>query len=465
MPVELKRRGYFYRPDNHAQMIAGELRADEVGIAVDLDGTFQQPAELPGVRAAYPVMHARLADGKAASLYGVYQSETHIGAYLRESWTVTYCVLGELLPENPTFDTMHFELDHLPDWFARTGLSVHAGQDGPRSLRITSSPPEDLQATLDDGNVVAIGFGGNLHREHHLHQIRERIIGRVECSPALSSRDLTDRYLVPLRDLITFATLAPAVVEEVSVQTPLHTVPTTSGGTIEVPMPIFLPLLQPERDLRIPPPLRPDRMLFRFDDWPGTFDDLMRSWWRLRAEQSAAVSILLGLRYAPPRWSDSRALAWAQAFEAYHRIQFRQSSATTQAKERHERVLGSSPKGDRQWLRVRLEHADEPSLRGRVKEVCRRVAAIVDPLLTQHPDFASRLSEIRNLYAHFGALPETAGGASGTELYVLAEVAEWVFLANVLLDLGFKRGKVKELVQRNEYFKWLVENPQPIPLG
>lgn len=83
--------------------------------------------------------------------------------------------------------------------------------------------------------------------------------------------------------------------------------------------------------------------------------------------------------------SDSRTLAWAQAFEAYHRIRFNQSGATTRARERYERVLASCQKDDREWLRVRLEHADEPSLRVRVKEVCRRVASIVDPLLSQHP--------------------------------------------------------------------------------
>jgi hypothetical protein len=66
-----------------------------------------------------------------------------------------------------------------------------------------------LRATLHDGNLIAIGFGGNLRREHHPDQIRERVIGRVQCSPELSSRNLTERYLVPLRDLTTFATLAP----------------------------------------------------------------------------------------------------------------------------------------------------------------------------------------------------------------------------------------------------------------
>lgn len=55
---------------------------------------------------------------------------------------------------------------------------------------------------------------------------------------------------MPMRDLITFATLAPAVVEEVSVETPLHTMRATSGGTAKVSMPIFLPLLHPEQDLR-----------------------------------------------------------------------------------------------------------------------------------------------------------------------------------------------------------------------
>ena len=206
----------------------------------------------------------------------------------------------------PTFDEMQFEFDHLSDWVARTGLEVATGQDGPRSTRITSSPPSELRATLGDGNTIAIGFGSTLNHERHLAQIRERIIGRAQCVTPLSARELTRRYLGPLRDLITLATLVPAVVEEVAVQTPLHSVAAADGTVAMVPMSIFLPVLQPASDLREPSALRPDRTLFSLDDWPGSFEALMQAWWGLRDRQSSALSILLGLSYAPPRWSDSR---------------------------------------------------------------------------------------------------------------------------------------------------------------
>jgi hypothetical protein len=229
MPAELRGRGYFFLPSAPNQMVAGDLRAGEDGVFVDLDGTFQQFGALVAVNASYGLMHGVLADGKRVSLHHVYQVGAHLGGYARESWRITECVVGANLPEHPTFDEMQFEFDHLPDWFSRTGLNIAAGQDGPRSTRITSSPPSELRATLGDGNTIGIGFGGDLHKEHHLAQFRERIIGRAQCVNPLLARELTERYLVPLRDLITFATLIPAVVEEVAVQTPLHAITAADG--------------------------------------------------------------------------------------------------------------------------------------------------------------------------------------------------------------------------------------------
>ena len=464
MPAELRSRGCFFLPAAPSQTIAGELRAGEAGVFVDLDGTFQHPATLAGLRASYELVHGVLADGKRVSLHHVFQTGASFGGYARESWRVVDCIVGRSLPENPTFDAMEFGFDHLPDWAARTGLTVAWGHDGPRSIRITSSPPSELRATLDDGNIISVIFTTSWHGERHLAEVRERVVGRAECESPLPAHELAQRYLAPLRDLITLATLVPAVVEEVAVQTLGHQANTAHKTGAKMPLAIFLPLLQPASDLREPLALRPDRTLFSLDDWPGSFEDLIRSWCRLREHQSAALNVLLGLSYAPPRWSESRTLAWAQAFEGYHRIGFCESPATTVAKERYERVLASCPGADREWLQVRLDHADEPSLRKRVQEMSGRVRAIVEPLLAQHADFADRLSRARNVYSHFGAATQASGGASGAELYVLSEVAHWIFLANVLRDLGFEEGKTQELVQRNAHFRHLVENPQPQPL-
>lgn len=464
MPAELRSRGYFYLPTAPSRKIAGELRAREDGVFVELDGTFQPPATLIGVRASYQLVHGVLADGKIVSLMHVYQTAAHIGRYLRESWRVIECLVGAGLPEDPTFDEMQFEFDHLPDWFVRSSIKVDLGDDSPGSTRIVSSPPDDLRAQLGDGTTIGIGIRGALEARPHLAQIGERIIGRAQCVRPLLARELAERYLVPLRDLITFATLVPAVVETVTVRSPLRGVAAPDGTVAKVWMPIFLPLLQPGSDLREVSPLGPGRTLFSLDDWPGSFEELMKAWWRLRHHQSSALNILLGLSYAPPRWSDSRTVAWAQAFEAYHRIGFCESPATTVAKERYERVLASCPRGDREWLQVRLDHADEPSLRKRIQEMSVRVRQIVDPLLAQHADLADRLSRARNVYSHFGAVGEASGGASGAELHILAEVARWVFLANVLLDLGFEERTAQALVQRNASFRHLIDNPPPLPL-
>ncbi len=82
-------------------MVAGELRAGEDGVFVDLDGTFQQLGPLVGLRASYGFVYGVLADGKRVSLHNVYQTGASFGGYARESWRITECVVGANLPEDP----------------------------------------------------------------------------------------------------------------------------------------------------------------------------------------------------------------------------------------------------------------------------------------------------------------------------------------------------------------------------
>lgn len=463
VPFELRNRGYFYRPGDEAHPLPGELRADEDGIRVDLDGTWQGLAALMQLDAAYPVIHGVLRDSKRVTLFDVRQDQASLGGYPRESWWVGSAVAGALLPDDLTFDQINLRLDHLADWYGKTGLRVEVEQDGPRSVRITNVPAGEERADLDDGAQIAIGFGAYWQRQPHHQAITERLYVVARCRTPIAARQLVTEYLVPFRDLVTLATTVPAVVDEVNLRTPLHTL-VLREETHELDVSYLHRLLQPEPALRQAGPLRPDRMLFQLDDWPGSFNELIKSWWQLRTEAAPALNLLLGLSYAPPRWSDTVALTWAQAIEAYHRIRFKGTASVLRAQERHERVIASCSKDDRDWLRVRLEHADEPSLARRISDVATRVRAIVAPVLTQRKRFAGRLSSIRNTYAHFGAVEE-ATGASAAELYDLAQVAQWVLLANVLLDLGFARSKVTELVNRNEYFRGLVENPGPVTNG
>jgi hypothetical protein len=262
---------------------------------------------------------------------------------------------------------------------------------------------------------------------------------------------------------VTVGTQAAAVVDEVTLRTQIHMVTTAGGNAQKGSLELLHRLLQPDAEVRESETRHPDRVLFRLDDWPGSFDELISRWFRLREETAPALNLVMGLAYAPPRWSDTVVLTWAQAFEAYHRIRFKGQQAEVVASERLERVLASSPVADREWLRVRLEHADEPSLRRRIKDVVDRVRPIVDPLLKERTNFGAELGQARNTYSHFGAVPQQPGG-SGSELHDLAETAHWIFMANLLLDIGFEETLAKGLLNRNLDFKHLVSSPAPVAL-
>jgi ApeA N-terminal domain 1 len=455
VPFEFKSRGYFFRPENPDKVLFGELDAGEEGISVALDGTFLEGEEFLKLDTRYPVIYGVLQSGRPVSIFGVHHVSSGGVGYPREGWWSGLGVLGHHFPEGPTFDEVHFRLDHLADWVSRTGITYEVKPEPAITWRVTNQPPEEMTASMGDEGEIAIGFGSQFETQLHRVEGTELVYAIGRAVTAMPVRELIDRYLVPIRDLITMATLTANVVEEVNVRTP--DVRVEVGSQQRKPdLPLLHHLLQPDPSVRDADRLMPNEILFGLGDWTGSFEELVVSWLAIREELAPALNLVLGLAYAPPRWSDTVVLTWAQAFEAYHRIRFQGGTSEIEAKATYDRVMASCPPGDREWLRVRLEHSDEPSLRRRIRDVTDRARPVVDPLLEKRPNFSGRLGEVRNTYSHFGAVPEEG---KGRELADLSETAHWVFMANVLLDLGFAEATARELLARNKNFAHLLEGP------
>jgi hypothetical protein len=455
MPFEFKSRGYFFKPDDPDKVLFGQFDVGEDGVNVELDGTFLTNEDFLRISTRYPVIHGVMQSGRRASLFGVYHVSSGGTGYPREWWWSALGVLGEHFPDGQTFDEVNFRLDHLADWVSRSGLTWEIQPTAEVTWRATNTPPGELTAALTDEDQVSVGFGSELKNELHHVEGLELVYAIGRAGKPMLVRDLLVRFLVPIRDLITIATLTANVVEEVNVRTPDHQIDV--GHQKRKPdLTLLHNLLQPDPSLREADRRLPNEMLFSLGDWTGSFEELMVSWFALREELAPALNLVLGLAYAPPRWSDTVVLTWAQAFEAYHRIRFDGGKSAIQARATYDRVIASSPPADREWLRVRLEYSDEPTLRRRIKDLTDRARPVVDPLIEGRENFTSRLGEVRNTYSHFGAVPEEG---QGPELHDLSATANWIFMANLLLDLGFGEAKARELLARNKNFAHLLEGP------
>src|SRR5438309_7174222 len=100
MPNSLSERAYFWRPDERDKAVAGLLVADEDDIRVELDGAFEEQAELLKLSARYPVIHGIMPGGRPFSLFDVVHNQTDGGlGYWRQGLWVYYALIGAHLTQ------------------------------------------------------------------------------------------------------------------------------------------------------------------------------------------------------------------------------------------------------------------------------------------------------------------------------------------------------------------------------
>jgi len=445
--------GVFWLPEHPDQAIAGHLQFSVGKIRLELHGAFPGFEGVLGT--AYPLVLG-VHGSQYLTLYRAYSSGAQIGALLEQHLSIGVVFIGAHFTEKElSFAELKFNTDHLADWAAHSGI-VHTNPP-PKDLRwqVGFGHPEVIVADLGDRGVVKIFYEGSMRIQRGSVELSEspRIIGTTP--KPVGHRQLLSDFLFPLRDLLTFATMSPAYLEEVVLNSPHATFTLPTGAEHQLDIELRHTLLQPEDRDRVIDRLNPNRMLFTLADWPRDFSSLIRIWLDIRSRHETSMNLLMGLSYAPPRWEATRVLTLAQALEAYHRTAFAQSPVTTAAIERKDRVLGAAKavlsRSDWDWLTSKLQHAEEPSLRKRLHECAKRVGAIIDPIVPDLEVFSDGLSKVRHAYSHFGA--GESGGEEARGDHVLARRAYWVLVTNYLLDLGFTEEQARSLIARNQVFE------------
>jgi len=446
--------GIFWLPDHRDKAVAGHVLFTPGKIRLQLHGG------LPGfsgeLGTTYTLMLGIADSSTFLTLYRAYTSGAQIGEVIAQRLSIGLVFSGAHFSEDElSFSELKFNTDHLADWAALSGI-VYT-DPAPKGLRwqVGFGHPEPVAADLADQGIVKLEYDGRMRGQRGSVELSEspRIFAAVP--NVTGHRQLLSQFLDPLRDLLTFATMSPAYLEDVVLTSPnaTHTLP--SGTVHQVDIDLWHTLLQPEDRDRVVDRLYPSGMLFTLADWPSDFSSLVRAWLDIRRRHQSSMNLLMGLAYAPPRWEETRVLTLAQALEAYHRTGFNKSAAPLAGRERKARVLKSVKPAisleDRAWLRSKLDHAEEPSHRERIYECASRIATIIDPMLKDLEGFCGALSKVRHTYSHLGA--GTSSGESARRDHELGRRAYWVLVSNYLLDLRFTEEQARSLVVRNRVFQ------------
>ncbi|ALN14360.1 HEPN domain-containing protein [Acidipropionibacterium acidipropionici] len=193
------------------------------------------------------------------------------------------------------------------------------------------------------------------------------------------------------------------------------------------------------------PAVEPRDMLFTCDDIP--FDDVLPLWWTVRAKFSASIGMLLGLKYSPAQYVESKLLSVAGAAESFHRALgiAEKHMPDEDFKTFRKSLLEITPKDYQAWIKDAVRNS-KASLRARLRGIAHRLDS--DAMAILIPDveeWARKSTRARNALAHTGEAPDY----TTEELHAVVTVTSAVVTMNLLIELGLPGDKQRELANEN----------------
>jgi len=367
-------------------------------------------------------------------------------------------IVGAHVDESTHYDEAVLLATFVSDWLQESGIRV---QVQPRTdaeagtVTVSYKWPEVRTSQIEPGVSVSTWTAHYGEPRRAGYAITEDVALKVGLTVAVPIEQLIEDYVMPLVDLVSFATRRSNAIERVTVRTPSVT-REIAGKSERVDLEFLTEWIVKPGSLA--ERLFAHHMNFAAGDASMGFDELLRGWFKLHRTLRASLAPYFGLLYAPPTYVNLRLVSISQTLEAYHRT--RMGSRRAMSKEEFAALkkvlLDACPPVHRAFLQKKLGYLNQLSQVERTTQLLDRVQVPLRRLLPTRPKFAEEFIAARDAEAH----PEgTQGKVDGVLLYDLTATATYVFEANIMLDLGFEEARCAELFERQPAYQHLVAHP------
>jgi hypothetical protein len=374
----------------------------------------------------------------------------------RESYHPHLAYFGAHLPQESDFTFKHLvlELTGLTDWatplsgFERPVPIAHETEKSTSLGSYKTSKP--VRGTVPDGSDVALFMSLGGHWTVHEYNYREQARLEVECANLKSTGDLSQGFVYPLQNLLTFVCDRPQKVERFSVWRTEDCLDFARNPEIRV----VGPRIQPEDDTETRSVHRHD-MLFTLAD--VDFGETIAQWFRLAGTYVDACNIFFGLQYGPPAFVDIKFLGVLQVLQLYYARRADGLALREREERRLREIVSILPTGDGEWLVDRLGICPYPQLRDVLNALIKEHSEVFDPLVSSRED--RFISEVINTEYHVTRRdPEVRGVAlHGAGLYWMTQKLRILVSACFLRELGFSTDKIHTVFRRNATYQHICQ--------
>lgn len=455
---ELTLAGVWWVPDKPQDSIAGTLRfSHEDGVRLELLGSFKEITDLVTTR-TYPVIFG-VGEGKAVTLQDCVETGGRFsspGILTQELLARAAYVGRHIEPDNLRFGEASIRYSYLDDWVNISGFRLTSKKDeaGQREFHVSFAYPEEIEAATPLGKVVVTSAFSQTGGPQKISMSQE-LSFRVEANQDLPLEDWERLFIQPLQNFLTLATGKPNALTYLGFYPPRD----DRAAPRERPNVVKYRLSYPgSRSGRRP---IPPEMLFTFGDVVGEFNEVLSRWLTVAEELDSVCSLFFSTLYSPTMYLEQRFLSVVQAAESYHRRRFSNQVLSTQEHATRMRsVLKSAPSEYKGWLRQRLQYANEPPLRQRLRELLDVTSEIMTPVIGKRRRFIQLALDTRNYLVHYDKSLRSKAAQSSGEIYELTRAVSFLVQACFLSELGVGRDRWLKLFERNQEYVLAVREPK-----
>lgn len=338
-----------------------------------------------------------------------------------------------------SFNTFRFSVEGIDEWLNIRGISVDNEEAG---VRISYSKPDNILVDLGDGIQLNIGFQSSYPI---MAPLKEAKITQKALLSLVSEQELPlDSFRTMAHRITTF--LCFAIDKIVSMENIIASSNSLreeidENETRPIPLQLYYRSLPHMDNVS---KINEYNMLFGFHQIQNDLGHILKNWLNAYETISPTMALYFSVKNGAYEYISGQFLALIQGVETYHRRTSQEKLLDDSIfEELRDTIISLCPDQHKDWLKGRLHHGNEISLRKRIKRLIEPFADFFGSKEEQN-NFINDLLNTRNYLTHYDPSLEDKA-VRGQDLLRLHYKLEVILQLNFLRMLNFTDDEVKSI--------------------
>lgn len=352
-------------------------------------------------------------------------------------------IIGEEVEswESANYQKTNVRFSLLHNWIGTSRVEQIFAAGGLPKIEI--HPWSPIEANLGTAATLKINSDFYTGPKSGRFEIGEGHYVSLRFAQPVHAKTILTNYVERLRRLFSVLTGTPVVIESVNFEIPNSGEP---SGWSEL-------LRRNEAAVHAKRDVRASDMTAPYKELSNILPTVISNWFEYHERLDAVLNLYFAVLFNPSLYINHRFLFLAQALEVYHNthtefVGYVQPKPEFQ--KRRNRIVEAVPPDEREWLKEKLNHANQKTLAQRLGDILAKNKTEADQFIGNLSSFADDIKNTRNYHTHFD--PELKEKGKVVEemeaLTRLVSQMETLLGVCILKDLGITGAPIARLIDR-----------------